>query len=71
MDHLEKLLDAPCPHHEVPIKHALKDYRLINNYVNDTLKPRVPAPDNDDDEAGAQYTGEDCAVHMIFGRSPT
>jgi hypothetical protein len=28
-DHFEKLLDAPCPHHEVPVKHALKDYHLI------------------------------------------
>jgi hypothetical protein len=24
-DHFEKLLDAPCPHHEFPVKHALKD----------------------------------------------
>jgi hypothetical protein len=43
-DHFEKLLDAPYPHHEVPVKHALKDCRLIKNYVNDTLKPRVADP---------------------------
>jgi hypothetical protein len=24
-DHFEKLLDAPCPLHEVPVKHSLKD----------------------------------------------
>jgi hypothetical protein len=73
-DHFEKLLDASCPHHEVPVKHALKDWRLIKNYVNDTLKPRttdspkkaVPPPDHDDD-AGPHYPGEDGAVHMIFG----
>jgi hypothetical protein len=40
-DHFKRLLDAPCPHHEVPVKHSLKDYRLIKNYVNDTLKPRT------------------------------
>jgi hypothetical protein len=28
-DHFEKLLDASCPHHEVPVKHTLKDCRLI------------------------------------------
>jgi hypothetical protein len=39
-DHFEKLLDAMCPHHEVPIKYAFKDCQLIKNYVNDTLKPR-------------------------------
>jgi hypothetical protein len=76
-DHFEKLLDAPCPHHEVAIKHSLKDCRIIKNYVNDTLKPRTadlpkkggPPPDNDDG-AGAMYPGEDSAVHMIFGGSP-
>jgi hypothetical protein len=24
-DHFERVLDAPCPHHEVPVKHSLKD----------------------------------------------
>jgi hypothetical protein len=24
-DHFEKLLDASCPHHEVPVKHTLKE----------------------------------------------
>jgi hypothetical protein len=77
-DHFEKLLDASCPHNEVPVKHALKDYHSIKNYVNDTLKPRAadppkkaaPPPDNNNDDAGAQYPGEDGAIHMIFGRSP-
>jgi hypothetical protein len=78
-DHFEKLLDAPCPHHEVPVKHALKHCRLIKNYVNNTLKPRAadppnkaaPPPDNDDDDAEARYPGEDGMVHKIFGGSPT
>jgi hypothetical protein len=50
----------------------------MKNYVYDTLKPRTadqpkkgwPSPDNDDG-AGATYPGEDGAVHMIFGGSPT
>jgi hypothetical protein len=74
-DHFERLLDAPCPHHEVPIKHTL--CRLMKNYVKGTLKPRTadqpqkggPSPDNDDG-AGAAFLGEDSAVHMIFGGSP-
>jgi hypothetical protein len=37
-DHFEKLLDALCAHHEVPVKHALKDCHLIKNYDNGTLK---------------------------------
>jgi hypothetical protein len=58
--------------------YALKDCRLIKNYVNDTLKPRTadppkkvaPPPDNNDD-AEARYPGEDGAVHMIFDGSPS
>jgi hypothetical protein len=47
-DHYEKLLDASCPHHEVPMKHSLKDCRLIKNYVKDTLKPRAVDPSKKD-----------------------
>jgi hypothetical protein len=73
-DHFKRLLDTPCPHHEVSVKHSLRDCRLMKNYVNDTLKPRTmdqpkkggPPRDNDDG-AGAAYSGEDGAVHMIFG----
>jgi hypothetical protein len=75
-DHFERLLDAPCTHHEVPVKHSLKDCRLIKNYVNGTLKPRMAdppkkggLPPDNDDGAGAMYPGEDGAVHMIFGGS--
>jgi hypothetical protein len=76
-DHFERPLDALCPHNEVPVKHSLKDCRLMKNYVNGTLKPRTanqpkkggPPPDNDDGVV-AMYPGEDGAVHMIFGGSP-
>jgi hypothetical protein len=55
-DHFERLLDASCPHHEVPVKHSLRGCRLMKNYVNGTLKSRAvdqpkkggPPPDNDD-----------------------
>jgi hypothetical protein len=76
-DHFKKLLDAPCPHHEVPVKHMLTECRLMKNYVKSTLKPKTadqpdkqgPSHDNDDG-ARAVFPGEDGAVHMIFGGSP-
>jgi hypothetical protein len=37
----------------------------------DPPKKAAPPPDNDDDDAGAQYPGEDGAVHTIFGGSLT
>jgi hypothetical protein len=72
-----KLLDVPCPHHEVPVKHMLRECRLMKNYVKSSLKPKTadqpnkqgPSHDNDDG-AGAVFPGEDGAVHMIFGGSP-
>jgi hypothetical protein len=76
-DHFEKLLDAPCPHHEVPVKHTLRECWLMKNYVKGTLKPRTadqfekqgPSHDNDDG-AGVLFRGEGIVVHMIFGGSP-
>jgi hypothetical protein len=76
-DHFEKLLDALCPHHEVPVKHTLRECRLMKNYVKSTLRPKTadqpnkqgPSHDNDDG-ARAVFPSEDRAVHMIFGESP-
>jgi hypothetical protein len=76
-DHFERLLDASCPHHEVPVKHTLRECRLMKNYVKGTLKPRTadqpekggPSPDNDDG-AGATFPRDDGAMHMIFRGSP-
>jgi gamma-glutamyl-gamma-aminobutyrate hydrolase PuuD len=53
-DHFERLLDALCLHHDVPVKHMLRECRLMKNYVKGTLKPRTadqpekggPSPDN-------------------------
>jgi hypothetical protein len=70
-------MDAPCPHHEVPVKHTLRECRLMKNYVKRTFKPKTadqpdkqgPSYDNDDD-AGALFPSEDGVVHIIFGGSP-
>jgi hypothetical protein len=40
-DHFKRLLDAPCPHHEVPVKHTLRECRLMKNYIKRTLKPKT------------------------------
>jgi hypothetical protein len=77
-DHFERLLDVPCPHHEVPVKHTLSECRIMKNYVKGTLKPRTtdqpekggPSHDNNNNGAGAAFPGEDGAVHMIFRGSP-
>jgi hypothetical protein len=76
-DHFDKLLDALCPHHEVPVKHTLRECRLMKNYVKSTLKPKTAdhlnkqgSSHDNDGGAGAMFPGEDGAVYMIFGGSP-
>jgi hypothetical protein len=76
-EHFEKVLDAPCPHHEVPVKHTLRECRLMKNYAKSSLKPKTAdQPDKqgpahyNDDGPGAMFPGEDGAVHIIFGGSP-
>jgi hypothetical protein len=76
-DHFERLLDALCLQHEVPVKHTLRECRLMKNYIKGTLKPRTadqsekggPSPDNDNG-TGVVFPGEDGMVHMIFGGYP-
>jgi hypothetical protein len=73
-DHFEKVLDAPCPHHEVPVKHTLKECRLIRIYVKSTLKPKTadqpnkqgPSHDNDDG-AGAVFRCEAVLPKVVGG----
>jgi hypothetical protein len=38
---LREALDAPWPHHKVPVKHTLRECRLMKNYVKSTLKPKT------------------------------
>jgi hypothetical protein len=32
-DHFEKLLETTCPNHVYPIKHKLKEYTMMKNYM--------------------------------------
>jgi hypothetical protein len=55
-DQFDKLLDAPCPHHEVPVKNMLRECPFMKNFVKSTLKLKTadqpdkqgPSHDNDD-----------------------
>jgi hypothetical protein len=76
-DHFERLLYVPCQHHEVPVKHTLRECRLMKNYVKGTLKLKTAdQPEkqglsfDNDDGAGAAFPGKDSVVHMIFRGSP-
>jgi hypothetical protein len=42
-DHFEKMLEAPCPYHETPVKHAVKDYNLMKRYLGGKNNPQDAA----------------------------
>jgi hypothetical protein len=66
-DHFEKLLDAPCPHHEVPVKHTLRECQLKHNYVKGTLKTKTA---DQPDKQGPSHDNDDGAKAVFFGGSP-
>jgi hypothetical protein len=73
-DHFKKMLEAPCPYHEGPVKRAFKDCNLMKNYLGGTAKNKL----QDATKAGAaknadhdEFPKEDGAVMMIFNGMPT
>jgi hypothetical protein len=67
-DHFERLLDALCSHHEVPVRRLLKDCQLIKNYVNGTLKPRMADQPKKGGPPPTTATARGLrTMHMIFG----
>ena len=72
-NHFEKLLEAPCTHHEGPVKHTLKDCNLMKKFLTGTLKKVPDMPKKLEEELnndGSEYPREDDVVMMIFRGSP-
>lgn len=41
IDHFEKLLEAPCPNHRYPVRHAYKDYGLQRKFLSKGTPPEM------------------------------
>jgi hypothetical protein len=71
MDHFEKLLGETCPNHACPIKHKLRDYSMMKNFMASGSLARGMEVDNAPDEGDKTlFTGED-AVMMIYDGHPS
>jgi hypothetical protein len=55
-------LESSCLHHEVPVKHTLRECRLMKNYVKGTHKPRTA----DQPEKGAPPHDNDDGAGVVF-----
>ena len=73
LNHFEKILKGSCPNHAFPIKHLLKDYRLMRWFLsggsNKGEQGKDPAPTADDaEEKDDGFLMPDSCL-MIFGGS--
>lgn len=69
-DHFEKMLEAPCPNHGYPVKHALKDCGLMKKFLAGSPKKwdrRKPDPKDGDAEGDGVTFPVETACLMIFG----
>jgi hypothetical protein len=66
-DHFEKMLEAPCPYHESPVKHAMKDCNHMKRYLSGKNKsqdaPNASAAKNVEHD---EFPREDGVAMMIF-----
>ena len=72
-NHFKKLLEVPCPNHAFPIKHLLKDYGLMRQFLsggsNKGEQGKDPPPTTDDaEEKDNDFPTSDGCL-MIFGGS--
>jgi hypothetical protein len=71
VDHFEKMLEGPCPYHEGPVKHAMKDFNLMKRYLGGKNKPQdaanVGVAKNVEHD---EFPNEDDTVMTIFGGTP-
>ena len=72
-DHFEKLLEEPCPHHQGPVKHKMKDCHLMKKFVQGTLRSESSGGGRGKDaaanDAHEAYVEED-VVAVVFGGAP-
>jgi hypothetical protein len=66
MNHFEKLLEEMFPTHAYPIKHKLRDYSMMKNFIASRSLTWGMEADEDPDEGDATpFPGED-VIMMIY-----
>jgi hypothetical protein len=69
--HFERLLKEVCLNHVYPIKHMLKDYNLMKNFLISVSLTWDREPEEDSGGRGATpFPGEDAVMMVYDERSP-
>jgi hypothetical protein len=70
-DHFERLLEEACPNHAYPIKHNLKDYDMMKNFMISGFLTRDKEPDEDPSKRDTlPFPREDAAMTVYDGHLP-
>jgi hypothetical protein len=71
MNHFEKLLEEDCPNHSYPVKHNLRDWGMMKNFMASRSITRGMELDEVPDEGdGTPFHGED-VIMMIYDGCPS
>jgi hypothetical protein len=70
-DHFEKLLEETCPNHAYPIKHKLRDYNMMKNFMASGSLARGMEVDEVPNERDTMpFPREDAVMTIYDGRPP-
>jgi hypothetical protein len=67
MDHFEKPTDVTCPNHTYPVKHKLKEFTLVKNYMRTRTFARSKKPKGDSAGKAAAPFLEEKVIMYIYG----
>jgi hypothetical protein len=69
--HFEKLLEEACPNHAYPIKHKLKDYYMLKNFMaSGTLTRGIELDEVQDGGDAMPFPREDAVMTIYDGHPP-
>jgi hypothetical protein len=66
-DYFEKLLEATCPNHTYPVRHKLKEYIMMMNYMTTRIFARGKKPEGDPTGKATAFFPEKKVVISIYG----
>jgi hypothetical protein len=66
-DHFKNLLEAAYPNHTYPIKHKIKEYAMMKNFMTSGVLTRGKKPEGDPGGKGTTPFPKEEAVIMIYG----
>jgi hypothetical protein len=69
-DHFRWILEETCPSHTYPIRHKIKDYKMMQSFMISGSLTWGADPNKAPDRSGAKPFPEENAIVMVFEGHP-